>query len=109
MSIFFKSRTVAPAAGEVLKEALTIDPKTIGNIQQKAQEMAQQVNTQTTVSFAWNRFIAAIIFIVLLFVGGIYTSQHEKLEAWGTVLLHIFEITLGGVVGIIIGEKTAKA
>lgn len=116
MSMFFKPQSMIPAASEVLKEALTTDPRTIDNLQQRAQEMAQQINNRVTGGgdgggnggFAWGNFLAAVIFLALILGAGIYTSQHAGLEAWSTVLLHTFEVALGGVVGIVIGERTAK-
>jgi hypothetical protein len=108
MSVFYQSKSIIPAASKVLEEALALDPKAITDRGQKAIEMANQVKDQVTRGFAWGHFGAAILFLVLLFFGGIYTAQHTGLEAWSTVLLHTFEVALGGVVGIVIGERSAK-
>jgi hypothetical protein len=58
--------------------------------------------------FSWARATVAIIFLIAIFVAGIYCARDDKLSAWSTVLLHSFEILLGGLVGIIVGEKSGS-
>src|SRR5712692_9034543 len=107
MSLFFNSQAIVPAASAALQNALNTNPH-VANPQQTVLNLAEQVKAQVTGNFAVGRFLAALFFLALLFAGGIYTAQHEQLKEWSTVLLHTFEVALGGVVGIVIGEKTGK-
>jgi hypothetical protein len=58
--------------------------------------------------FSWGRALPAMIFLVIIFVAGAYCAHDDKLSEWSTVLLHSFEILLGGLVGMIVGEKAAS-
>jgi hypothetical protein len=51
------------------------------------------------------RFLGALLFLAAVFVAGIYCAYDDKLQDWSKVLLHGFEILLGAVVGIVIGES----
>jgi hypothetical protein len=54
--------------------------------------------------FSWARGLTAVIFLVVIFVAGVFCAHDDKLSAYSTVLLHSFEILLGALVGMIVGE-----
>lgn len=60
--------------------------------------------------FSWVRLACAIALLVALFVAGIYTAKDSSPEVkrYAEVLLHAFEILLGGVIGIVVGEAGAR-
>jgi hypothetical protein len=63
----------------------------------------------TTTQFAVNRIAAAFVLLAFVFGAGVYCAHDPMMKDWSPVLLHTFELLLGGMVGIIIGEKTAGA
>ena len=55
------------------------------------------------------RIIIAILVLMLIFVAAVYCAHDTAMKDWSSPLLHTFELLLGGLVGIILGEKTANA
>ena len=51
------------------------------------------------------RVIAAIVVLALIFGAGVYCAHDPAMKEWSAPLLHTFELLLGGLVGLIIGEK----
>jgi len=62
---------------------------------------------RTVSSFVPGRVIAAVVVLVLIFGAGVYCAHDAAMKDWSTPLLHTFELLLGGVVGLLVGEKTA--
>jgi hypothetical protein len=51
------------------------------------------------------RFLGAMLFLAVVFGAGIYCAHDPQLQEWSKVLLHAFEVLLGAVIGIVIGEQ----
>ena len=49
--------------------------------------------------------IAATALLVVLAVGAAVVAQYDKLHEFHLVLVHGFELLLGGIIGVIVGEK----
>jgi len=63
-----------------------------------------RLETEPAKTFKPWRFVGALLFLAGMFVAGIYCAHDDKLQEWSKVLLHGFEILLGAVIGIVIGE-----
>jgi hypothetical protein len=59
--------------------------------------------------FAVGRILVAVVVLALIFFAGVYCAHDAAMKDWSTPLLHTFELLLGGMVGIIVGEKTAAS
>jgi hypothetical protein len=55
--------------------------------------------------FSIGRFFGASIFLIVILGFGIYCAHDDKLSAFANVLVHSFELLLGGMVGMILGER----
>jgi hypothetical protein len=62
-----------------------------------------------TAKFSWGRILAAVGLLILIFVAAAYAAHDPAMTEWNKPLLNTFTVLLGGLVGIIIGEKTAGA
>jgi hypothetical protein len=110
MSLFFNAQQTLPVIRNAVQDALARNPATIANLQQEATNIATTLTNQVApAAFAWSRFLGAMAFLAVIFVAGVYTARDPQLQDWSKVLLHAFEICLGGVVGIVIGEKTSRS
>ena len=58
-------------------------------------------------TFSWPRAIVALVSLAIIFVAGAYCAHDDKLAAWSTAFLHSFEVLLGGLVGMIVGESSS--
>lgn len=108
MGLFFKSTPIVPAIRTSLQAAFMTNPAEVEHPGQRAAEIAEEIQQQARGKFAWDRFLVAIVLLVVLGALGFYTAQSDKLEAWNKVLLHSFELIFGGVVGLITGEAAAQ-
>ncbi len=109
MGIFFKTAANNLALNSVLKTALKTDPNTVKDIDQKASEMATQVQQQTPpAEFSWVRLGVAVVLLALLAGIGIWSATVPSLDAWSKMFLHSFEIVFGGVVGLLGLESATK-
>ena len=119
MGVFYSTPTpsaplAAPVVTKVLMEALAAQPETIPDAQQVAARLAATLTqvlpppAPPPKSFQWARFLLALLLLALVFFAGIYCAQKDMLQKWSDVLLHTFEVLLGAVVGIVVGENTAK-
>jgi hypothetical protein len=59
--------------------------------------------------FSVSRIVVAVGVLALIFLAGVYCAHDPAMKDWSAPLLHTFELLLGGMVGIIVGEKTAAA
>lgn len=66
-------------------------------------------DTRGSVEFAKGRILAGFALLVFVFGAGIYCAHDATMKDWSAPLLHTFELLLGGMVGVIVGEKTAAA
>src|SRR5712691_3808235 len=108
MGLFFKTESLRDAIAPVLANAFTTDPKNVVDPQQTAAQQAHQIAGQVKGTFSWARLALAILLLVLLFVGAIYTGRDPALKDLYTVLVHGFEVGLGGVPGLVVGEAAAR-
>jgi hypothetical protein len=117
MGLFFESETVnlgpVPLLVASFRAALLTNPVDVGNeaaITARATQivtgLAPQVQVQTRKFRIW-RFIGAVVFLALIFVAAVYCARDDKLQALSQVLVHGFEVLLGAVIGIVIGESSA--
>jgi hypothetical protein len=58
--------------------------------------------------FNWRRALLAAAFLVIIFIGGVYCAHDKALEAFSAALVHGFEILLGGLIGMIVGEASTS-
>lgn len=98
MGIFFRSTALVPTLTTALQNALTQNPATVPNPQQTAANMASQVQQQVTGQFSWGRLAVAIVLLMAVFAGCIYTAYDDKLVDLYKLLLHAFELLLGAVI-----------
>lgn len=108
MAIFFKSESLRAAVTPALVTALTTDPKSIQNPNQVASEQANQVVQRVGGTFSWPRLTLAIGLLALIFVGAVYTGRDPALSQLYAVVVHGFEVGLGGVLGLLVGEAGAR-
>lgn len=52
------------------------------------------------------RLILALAALFVILLVGIYCSQHE-IQPWDTILPATFQVSFGGVMGVLIGEKVS--
>ena len=57
---------------------------------------------------SWVRVVVAAVLLVILMAAAIYTAYDPKLGALHTSLVHGFEVLLGGVIGLVLGERVAR-
>jgi len=116
MGLFFESQSIAtasvPAMVDSLHFALMTDPTRLNDAHRVAAQMAIEardgIQLQTK-QFRWARFVGAIVFLAAIFIAGVYCAHDDKLQEWSSVLLHAFEVLLGGVVGLVAGEGAGQA
>jgi hypothetical protein len=108
MGVFFKSESLRSAITPALTTALTKDPKTVANPDQEAAEKAEQIAARVAGTFSWVRLLVALALLTLLFLGAVKTGRDPALQQLYTVLLHGLEVGLGGVLGLLVGESTAR-
>jgi hypothetical protein len=60
-----------------------------------------------TTKFSWSRVSAALGVLALILIAGWYTAHDPEMKDWSKALLTAFTGLLGGLAGIIVGEKTA--
>jgi hypothetical protein len=101
MGIFFSQpKTVAPTP-PVLKSGERIIE----------QHSAAVVGTQVPAGppqFNWLRLVFAILLLGLIFAAGLYTTGDSKYEEWNKILIHAFQLLLGGTIGLIVGEAASN-
>jgi peptidoglycan/LPS O-acetylase OafA/YrhL len=56
-------------------------------------------------SFVPGRVVAAVVVLALIFGAGVYCAHDPAMKDWSVPLLHTFELLLGGLVGLLVGEK----
>jgi len=119
MGIFYKAIPATPVVRKVVvAERVAGENKpTIEWNQDPAradlEQMVQEVVTQAAPApvqrqFLWLRLILA--FALLAGIGAmiIYTAQVDKLAKFYEILLHAFEVLLGGLIGLLLGEGQTK-
>jgi SNF family Na+-dependent transporter len=89
MSLFFKSTVTAPGSGKVPLQSAPGGGPIISK------------------EFRWVRVVLAVVFLIAIFIAGIYCARDPQLTSFRDVLVHSFEILLGALVGTIIGESSA--
>ena len=108
MSIFFKSESLEPIVLEKLSTAFAADPKSVSTSGQVAAQLATEVVQRARGSFSWGRLAFAVCLVALLFAAAVYTGRDPALTQLYSALLHGFEVILGAVTGLLIGEAVAK-
>ena len=118
MGLFFESQSVDldvfPTLAGSFHAALLTNLKETENSDlatQMANHMAAQLKSQVQVQtkkFRIWRFVGAVVFLALIFVAAVYCARDDKLQALSQVLVHGFEVLLGAVIGIVIGESSAS-
>lgn len=104
MGLFIKSKPTEPLR-LAFEEALNINPQKISNLQQLANQKAEEVSVSW--EFNWVRLGIAFLVLIFIAVAGIYTSVQD-LQDWSKMFLHSFEIILGLLVGLLGGEAIAN-
>jgi hypothetical protein len=104
MAIFFKKVPLIPEAKKMLTEAYSENPPTADKISKLVQEKAEELEKNTKGEFKRLKIILAFALVLFIFIMAYFSGQNEKLTAMFNVLLHAGEISLGGLIGILIGE-----
>lgn len=104
MGLFFRSEMV-PTVRNALVNALTAPPIEVGAARAQAQ---QTIETAGTGQFIWSRFVSACVFLLVIVGFGIYAAHDDKMKDWSAAALHTFQILLGGLVGLVLGEKPSS-
>jgi len=107
MGVFYRSESLEPLVKENLTIAFTKDPKTITSIETTAAEEAKKIAERARGEFSWKRILFAIGLAALVFFAAVYTGKNN-LEPLYLVCVHSFEIILGGVTGLLIGEVASN-
>lgn len=108
MGVFFRSEPLHPVVKEKLSMAFSQDPSAITSVEKVVEEETKKVVERTRGEFSWGRMIFAVGLLALVFIGAVYTGRDPGLKDLYTVLVHGFEIILGGVSGLLLGEAVAK-
>lgn len=108
MAIFYESKPITVAAEPALEDALTTDPATISQPSVTAANKANEIARSVKGKFSWKRLVGAIVLLGALLVPAIYTAHDEALVDLYKVLLHSFELVLGGVIALLLGESTSR-
>jgi hypothetical protein len=103
MGIFFRSTPPTQTVTLVPK----IDPHAILHEQMSA-EVVSTPPPSSDKPFLWGRLVFAVALLAAVFAAGIYCAHDDKLEEWGKILLHSFELLLGALIGLITGEAAHK-
>lgn len=74
-------------------------------LDQRAEDLAERMQRLTPAQFDPSRFWAAVVFLLLIFGLGVITAYLDRLQAWSALLLHTFELLLGGMLGTLVGES----
>ena len=119
MGIFFKAIPRAAAAGTAgVPVANPAKPRQTvewngGNPVTESEQNLQEVLDQGAAAagrskFLWGRLICATCLLLAIVAGIIYTAHDKDLQQLNATLLHSFEVLLGGLIGLILGESQSK-
>jgi hypothetical protein len=101
MGIFFSQPKAAAPTPPVLKSGERV-------IEQNSAAVVGASGAAGTPQFNWLRLVFAIVLLGLIFGAGIYTAGDAKLDEWNKILIHAFQLLLGGTVGLIVGEAASN-
>jgi len=108
MAFFFKSQGVAPSLSQALITALSENPPANNDVAQaRAAVLAATVQPPARTVNPWNVGLA-LLFLVALFVGCLYTASDDRLEDLYTGMVRVFQVMLGLVPGALLGESSAR-
>jgi hypothetical protein len=105
MGLFFISQMV-PTVRSALVTALTAPPIEAGAARAQAQQTIETAAAGQ--QFIWSRFVGACVFLLVIVGFGIYAGHDDKMKDWSAAALHTFQILLGGLVGLVLGEKPSS-
>ncbi len=75
-------------------------------IEQNFQELELEGGPPPPAQFLWGRLIFAVIVLIVLFAGGVYSAYHPELAAWKDLFVHSFELLFGALIGLLTGEAS---
>jgi hypothetical protein len=108
MGIFFRSEGVAPSLNQALITALNENPPATNDAAQaRATLLAATVQPPSRTVNPWSVGLA-LLFLVALFVGCLYTASDDKLADLYKAMVHGFQVMLGLVPGALLGEGSAR-
>lgn len=104
MGIFFTShQPVVPEIKSAITKALQVDPKSVTNIEQEANQRTDSVLHVTSMQFNFVRFLAALVIAAILLWAAIWTGQHNLPDV-SKELMYSFGAYSGIVLGLLGGE-----
>jgi hypothetical protein len=109
MAVFFRNRSLSQVITPVLADALKTDPKTIANVDETATRQATMVVERAASRVNWLTLLVAVIVLAGILAAAIFTAHDPALSNLNTVLVHGFELLLGGVIGMLVGERAASS
>jgi hypothetical protein len=104
MAIFFEKKPFIHEAKKMLADAYSKTPPA-DEIPGLAEKDAKDLEKNTKGEFKGLKIILAFLLVVFIFIMAYFSGQNDKLPAMYNVLLHAGEVSLGGLIGILIGES----
>lgn len=106
MGFFYKSKPPVPIF-LVKKEGGTDQSKIIEQYSAETVKGAD-AGSAANAGFQWGKLILCIIILILIFFAGVYTAHDPAMKQWSDILIHAFEVLLGGTVGLLVGETASR-
>lgn len=97
-----------PELKDTLKAALLQPPPPAEKQKRLVDQIANGLSSEDQ-KLAWERVLAAVILLALIFWAGVYTSHDDALKDWSKALLSTFTVVLGALGAIITGESAKKS
>ncbi len=104
MAIFNEKAPFMHVAKQVLTEAYSSNPPESDKISKLAQDKAEELEKSVKGEYKVLKIILAFALVIFIFIMAYLSGQNDKLTEMFKVLLHAGEISLGGLIGILIGE-----
>ncbi len=104
MGIFSKKVSLRSEAKKMFEEAYSMSPTNAGQISAMANTKAAELEKNTKTEFKGLKIILAFALVIFIFIMAYFAGQDDNLKEMYKILLHAGEISLGGLIGILIGE-----
>lgn len=106
MAIFSREVSLIPVAKKMLQEAYSVNSLSPDEISKEAQSKAETLEKVTKSEFNWFKVGLAFVLVIFILILAYLSGQKAELKDLYTILLHAGEISLGGLLGILLGEAS---